>query len=100
MKKEEIPYVLYFYLHAKVGEHSFEENGDGIMTIREAMYRMFQWKIPNSLKPAIIKIWENLGIVKKLDRRNIQFIKTDFDINDLRYVNDGLGIFPEEPNKK
>jgi hypothetical protein len=92
MKKEEIPYVLYFYLHSKVGAHSFEENGDGIMTIREAMYRLFQWKIPNNLKPAIIKVWENLGIVKKLDRRNIQFLKTDFNINDLRYVNQNLGI--------
>jgi len=92
MKKEEIPMVLYFYLQWKVGEPSWEDGGDGTMSKAEAMHRMFQWKIPNNLKPSIIKIWEDMGIVVKLDKRNIQFKKTDFDINDLRYINEVLGI--------
>jgi hypothetical protein len=92
MNKEEIPMVLYFYLQSKVGEPAFEDNGDGTMSLAEARHRMFQWKIPKNLKPAIIKIWEDIGIITRIDRRNIQFKKTDFDIDDLREINKELGI--------
>lgn len=89
--------VLYFYLHQKVGEPSFKEKSrDGIMSITEIKWRMFQWKIPECLKPLIIKIWEDMGIVKKVDRRNIKFLKTDFDIENMGKICSELGIIPED----
>lgn len=92
--EKEISMVLYFYLHSKVGESVLnEKKGDGIMPIKEVEWRMFQWKIPSCLKPIIIKIWEDLGIIKKIDKRNIKFIKTDFNIEDIGRLYDKLGIF-------
>jgi len=89
--------IFYLYLHSEVSKHAFESGSkDGTMPIAEAYYRMFQWKIPNNLKPIILKIWLNLGIVEKLDRRTVQFKKTDFNKNDLGSIYDKLGLFPEE----
>lgn len=96
MTKEDVVNTLYYYLQYEVSKPSFENNGVGIMPIETAEWRMFQWKIKKELKPAIIKIWEKLGLVKKLDRRTLQFIKTDFNINDLRLINTELKVIPDK----
>ena len=97
MKKEQIPMVLYFYLHSRIRELALKEvNSDGIMSINETRWRMASWKIPNPLKPIVIKIWEDLGIIKKIDKRNIQFLQTDFDMENLGKIYSELGIFTEE----
>ena len=87
---------LYLYLHSQISKVSFEDRGDGTMPLKEIFWRMFQWKIPSVLKPAILKIWEGMGIVKKIDKRNYQFIKTDFDINNIGKLYEELGIIPKE----
>jgi hypothetical protein len=89
--------IFYLYLHSQVGNLAFEKGcKDGTLSIAETYSRMFQWRIPNNMKPIILKIWLNLGIVKRLDRRTIQFIKTGFNKNNLGDVYDKLGLFPEE----
>jgi hypothetical protein len=93
MKKEDIPYVLYFYIQEWVSKPSFEKGKDGIMKEEEVRSRMFEWRIPNNLKPVIIKVWERIGIAKRINRKEIKFTKTDFNINDLRYINEELGIY-------
>lgn len=92
MNKKDIPYVLYFYIQEWVSRPAFEK-GNGIMSEKDVRSRMFQYRIPENLRPAIIKIWEQLGIAKRINKLEIQFTKTDFNINDLRYVNEVLGIY-------
>jgi hypothetical protein len=87
---------LYLYLQSKISEVAFADRGDGTMAKTEIFWRMFQWKIPSVLKPAILKIWEDIGIIKKIDRRTYQFKKTDFDINNIGKLYEKLGIIPTE----
>jgi hypothetical protein len=93
MRKEDITYVLYFYIQEWVSRPAFEKGKNGIMTEKEVRGRMFEWRIPENLKPAIIKVWEQIGIAKRINRKEIKFTKTDFNINDIRYVNEVLGIY-------
>ena len=88
--------IFYLYLQSKVSEPAFEKRGDGTMSVAEATYRLFQWKIPNVLKPVVIKIWENMGIVERIDRRTLKFKKVDFDISNIGSIYDKLGLFPNE----
>lgn len=54
---------------------------------------MAQWRIPNKLKPLIIKVWEDMGIVKKIDRRTIEFIRTNFNVEDMGEIYTELNLF-------
>ena len=87
---------LYLYLHSQISKVAFEDRGNGIMPLEEISWRFFQWKIPAVLKPAIVKIWECMGIIKKIDRRTYQFKKTNFDINNIGKLYEDLGIIPKE----
>jgi len=63
------------------------------MSIHEVEWRMAQWRIPNKLKPLIIKVWEDMGIVKKIDRRTIEFIRTNFNVEDMGEIYTELNLF-------
>lgn len=89
--------VLYIYLQSKIGEPSFLDGN--VMPVSEVCWRMAQWKIPNNLKPIIIKIWEDMKLIEKIDKRNIRFKKTNFDIMDLREINKELEIDIENCKK-
>jgi hypothetical protein len=54
---------------------------------------MFQWKIPKCLKPVIIKIWEQMGIIKKIDRFTLEFQKTKFNIENMGEIYEQLNLF-------
>ena len=83
--------IFYLYLHSKIGEPVI--NKDKLMSISEVEFRMAQWRIPERLRIVIIKIWERMGIVTKVDNRTIEFNKTNFDIEDMREIYQSLNLF-------
>jgi len=83
--------IFYLYLHSKIGEPVM--NKDRRMSISEVEFRMFQWKIPKCLKPVIIKIWEQMGIIKKIDRFTLEFQKTKFNIENMGEIYEQLNLF-------
>jgi len=89
--KEGIPCVFYFYLHSIL----IEATKDGTMSVEEAEWRMFQWRIPKKLKILILKEMEILGLLIREDKRNIKLLKTDFDIENLNKYYFDLGIIKE-----
>ena len=90
-EKEEIPCIFYFYLHSKLKDAT----PDGLMSVKEAGWRMFQWKIPSNLRPLILKELERLKLVERIDRQNLKLLKSEFDIESLGKYYVELGIINE-----
>ena len=86
-----IPNVYYFYLHSmlKIREINIAEE----MTVSDFCSRMFQWRIPDCLKPLIIKEMEILGLIRKIDNKKLELLPSKFDINDVRCYYKQLGIY-------
>ena len=83
--------IFYLYLHSKLKKR--EINLAEEMSIYELFSRMFQWRIPNCLKPLIVKEMELLGLVRKIDNKTIELLPSKFDINDVRCYYKQLGIY-------
>ena len=87
-EREVIPHIFYFYLHSKLSEAT----PDGLMSVKEADWRMFQWKIPTKLRPLIIKELEKLNLIVRENRQNLRLLKSNFNIDKLGKYYVELGI--------
>ena len=80
---KELKDFIYYYLHSKVAR--FVVDDGKLMSNHEVEWRLSQgWGIPKKLCPAIIDVWEQLTLIRKIDRFTIEFNKPQFDEDDLR----------------
>lgn len=89
MNKKEIPCIFYIYLHSKI----FENLGLEVVNIREVKMYMSKWRIPNKIKPLMLRELEILGLIKIVDRANIKLNKPIFKIEDCSKYFVKLKIF-------
>ncbi len=89
-QKEVIPCVLYFYIHNKLKE-KFSKGV--VVTTKEAMSYLFEWRIPENIRPIIIKELEILGLIERVGRRSIKINSSSFELDDLREFYKELGIY-------
>ena len=89
MNKKEIPCIFYIYLHSKIVENLEGE----IISIKEVKMYLSEWRLPNKIKPLILKELEILGLIKEVDRRHIKLNKSKFDIEDCNKYYRKLKLF-------
>ena len=96
-KKKEgvIPNVLYLNIHSKLREIAIKKYEKPIMPITEAEWRLFCWKVPNSLRHIVIREMLILNLVKKISQYEIEFLESKFDENDLRDIYKMIGFTTE-----
>ena len=79
--KEVIPCIFYYYIHYKLKE-KYGELAE--LRIKEARSFLFEWRLPKSIRPVIIKELIILKLVEKIDGKTIKLNKSNFTIDDLR----------------
>lgn len=88
-KRGELQHIFYLYLHSKLVEAST----DGYLTTHEANWRLFQWKIPDCIKPLVLKELEILGLIKLENKNLIKIGESKFNIEYLYPYCKKLGIY-------
>ena len=78
-EKEEIPKVLYLYIHSKLYQKT---NGSHIISLKDATSFLFQWKIPKRLRALIIKELEMLGKIERVDYLHIEIKRPEVNFED------------------
>lgn len=91
MKQQEvIPCIFYFYIHYKLKE---KHRVGTVLTIKEAMKFLFEWRIPKELRPIIIKELEILQLLEKINKKTVKINDSGFNLEDIREYYELLGIW-------
>lgn len=86
--KKEIPKILYLFLHSKL----FYKFGR-LTSKKEAISYMFEWRIPQKLRPLILEEMMILGLCIEIDKRDIEINKPEFTEEDYNKYYEELGLF-------
>ena len=89
-RKEVIPCIFYYYIHYQLKERFGEEKE---VSKQEVIKYLFEWRIPTSIRPVIIKELEILNLVERINRKMIKLKKSDFTLEDIREFYKAVGIF-------
>ncbi len=89
MADEKIPYIFYLYLHSKLWEMTKGE----IVSEKDLKTMLFQWKIPKTIRPLILKEMELLGLIKEEGRRLIKLNRPTFNEDEVNKYYELLNIF-------
>lgn len=88
---EKIPCSFYYYLHFVLMSMLLYKN-TRVISIKELEAGMFQWRIPKALRPVVIKELEILGLIKKINRNEIEIMDSEYNPEDLRKFYECVGI--------
>ena len=88
--KEAIPCIFYFYIHHKLKEKFKVAT---VISIKEAMKFFFEWRIPTSIRPVIIKELEILNLIERVNKKTIKILDSDFTPEDVRSFYKAVGIY-------
>jgi len=91
-KREEIPCLLYLYIHSRIDDWAKRED----LPIKELLMFMHEWRIPKKLRPLILKEFEMLGLVKRIDNRTLKIEQPLFDMKKVNDYYESLGLFTTE----
>ena len=61
----------------------YEKFGSKKISIKQAKVFLYEWRILKSIRPIIIKELELLGLVERVNKKNILLNESDFDEEDL-----------------
>lgn len=89
-RKEVIPCIFYFYIHCKLKE-KFKEGS--IVSTKDAMDFLFEWRIPGKIRPIIIKELEMLDLIERNDKKTIKIKQSTFTVDDIREFSKAVGIY-------
>lgn len=78
MKKEEIPKILYLYIHSILYKQT---NGSHLFSLKDARSFLRQWRIPKKLRPIIIKELELMELIEKVDRITIEIKRPQINLD-------------------
>ena len=88
---KKIPCVYYLYIHKKLKERSTAD----LMSIRDAVGYLAEWRLPKELRIAILKELEMMQLISKEDRNYIRINYSSIDISTVNKIYDLVGIIPE-----
>lgn len=89
-EKEVIPCVFYFYIHSKLKE---KYRVGTMLSTKEVMKFLFEWRIPKELRPIIIKELEALELIERINKKTIKINTSDFTLNDVTEYYRAVGIY-------
>lgn len=77
------------YLHSKIWELSNNKN------IREVDLKkfLFEWRLPEKIRPLIIKEMILLGMLEKVGQYELLVNKPEFSLEDINSYYEKLGLF-------
>lgn len=83
LKKEEVPYLFYYYIHFKLREYTKGK----IISWKQATGYLAQWRIPKSLRKIMMKEMEALELIKRTGRAKCMIVGKDgLDFNNVSEV--------------
>ena len=88
-KKEEIPCIFYFYLHYKLKE----KYKDIVVSTKDAMSFLFEWRLPKEIRPIILRELEILDLVEKIGKKQIRLKNSCFKPEDIREYCQAVGVY-------
>lgn len=88
--KEVIPCIFYFYIHYMLKE-KFKEGA--VLSTKEVMNFLFEWRLPTSIRPVIIKELEILNLIERINKKTIKINQSDFTLEDVRRFYSAVGIY-------
>ena len=80
-KQEVIPCIFYYYIHYKLKE---KYRVATVLSTKEVMKFLFEWRIPKELRPIIIKELEILQLIERVNKKTIKINDSSFTLSDLR----------------
>ncbi len=83
--KEEIPKVLYLYIHLKLYQRT---NGSHIISIKDATLFLGKWHIPKRLRYLILRELMIMGNIEKVDYSNIEIKKPETNIENPKHFDE------------
>lgn len=89
-QREGIPCIFYFYIHYKLKE---KYRVATVLSTKEAMKFLFEWRIPKELRPIIIKELEILQLIERINKKTIKINDSSFTLDDLRKYCLAVGIY-------
>ncbi len=89
-QQEVIPCIFYFYIHYKLKE---KYRVATVLSTKEAMKFLFEWRIPKELRPVIIKELEILNLIERVNKKTIKINDSTFKIEDVRKFYEAVGIY-------
>jgi len=89
-EKAVIPCSFYFYIHYKLKEKFKVAT---VLSTKETAKFLFEWRIPEKIRPIIIKELEILGLIERLNKKTIKIKESDFDLEDIREFYRVVGIY-------
>jgi hypothetical protein len=90
-KKEvkEIPYVYYLYLHSKIWDMSKGQ----IISEKDLKKYLYQWKIPEKLRPLIIKELILMKLISQEKQYFLRIERPEFKEEEINRYYELLGFF-------
>lgn len=82
--------MFYYYIHYMLKEKYREGT---VLSTKDAMKFFFEWRLPEKIRPVIIKELETLGLIKRINKKSIEINGSDFDLKDLRGFYKAVGIY-------
>ncbi len=89
-QEEVIPCIFYFYIHYKLKE-KFKEGA--VLSTKDAMNFLFEWRIPKEIRPIMIKELESLKLIERINKKTIRIEHSDFVLEDIREFYRAVGIY-------
>ena len=89
-EQEVIPCIFYFYIHYKLKE---KYRVATVLSTKEAMKFLFEWRIPKELRPIVIKELEILNLIERINKKTVKINDSNFILDDLREYNKAMGIY-------
>jgi len=78
MERDEIPRLLYLYIHSKLYKQT---NGSHIMKLKDATTFLSNWKIPKRIRPLVMKELEIIGLTEKIDRITLEIKRPTINLD-------------------
>jgi len=89
-RKEVIPGVFYFYIHYMLKE-KFKVGA--VLSTKDAMNFFFEWRLPTSIRPIILRELEMLGLLEKVNKKTVKIRDSGFSLEDVREFYKAVGIY-------
>ncbi len=64
-----------------------------VLSTKEAMAFFFEWRLPEKIRPVIIKELEMLDLIERINKKSIKIKGSNFTLEDVRKFYEAVGIY-------
>ena len=64
-----------------------------VLSTKDVMQFFFEWRIPTSIRPVIIKELEILDLIERVNKKSIKIKDSSFTLEDVREFYKAVGIY-------